>query len=181
MGQDEFLTAFESFNVAEDRSEEGYKHTWYDKEGSSGALETYKFTPKSAIGDIYISVHSYPFNSIPLVGNCFTGNTQPTVTVTLRTISAVVATDSYSDFFSKPLLLANGAFTSLQDFYLDVTYDWKDSASPDYTVVLYSQQNDLSIILNGGTTNMIHMDGSAPSGFTESNFSLATSYPNDEV
>ena len=45
MDQTEFVTMFESFDVATVRSAEKYENTWYDREGSSGALETYHFSP----------------------------------------------------------------------------------------------------------------------------------------
>ena len=72
IGYDEFVTAFESYDIAVDRSEESYGHTWYDRDESTGALETYKFIPTTADGDIYLTVNSYPLSTIPL--SCFTGS-----------------------------------------------------------------------------------------------------------
>jgi hypothetical protein len=74
MDQTEFVTMFESFDVAIVRSAEKYENTWYDRESSSGALETYHFSPQVASGDLYVSVHTYPLNTIPLTGDCFTDN-----------------------------------------------------------------------------------------------------------
>ena len=45
MDHTEFVTMFESFDVAIVRIAEKYENTWYDREGSSGALETYHFSP----------------------------------------------------------------------------------------------------------------------------------------
>jgi hypothetical protein len=51
-----------------------------------------------------------------------------------------------------------------------VTYTWYGSPSPEYTVVVYSKHIGKSIVNSAGKSIMYNMDGSTPSGFTNSNF-----------
>ena len=61
----------------------------------------------------------------------------------------------------------------METFVISVKYDWQYTeyllpAAPDYTLVLYSQQFNMEIKKSYQTRgNMLHMDGSAPSGFTD--------------
>lgn len=79
----EFTSAFESFTIAHDRESEGYDIYWYDQENNSGVQEDFRIVPSFQLGDLYFTAYSYPLNSIPLTGSCFTADTQPTVSLSI--------------------------------------------------------------------------------------------------
>jgi hypothetical protein len=54
-------------------------------------------------------------------------------------------------------------------FKVVVQYTWDQQPAKDYTVKIYSKQN-LEVKDANGATNMIHMDGQQPSGFTSSTY-----------
>lgn len=54
-------------------------------------------------------------------------------------------------------------------FKIKAQVKWFDNPNPEYTVRVYSKQ-DLTLVNENGQSNMIHMDGQSPSGFTDSNY-----------
>mmetsp|Transcript_1826 Transcript_1826/g.2454 ORF Transcript_1826/g.2454 Transcript_1826/m.2454 type:complete len:101 (+) Transcript_1826:1485-1787(+) len=64
---------------------------------------------------------------------------------------------------SYPILITS--YTAGTVFKLDVYYIFPvDHPKKDYTVRLYSKQN-INVYDADGETNMLHMDGTSPSGF----------------
>lgn len=62
---------FMDYSVAFDRASEGYKDTRYDAEKVDEQSHNYSFTVPAKSGDLYITVESYPVNSVP--PTCTTG------------------------------------------------------------------------------------------------------------
>jgi hypothetical protein len=56
-------------------------------------------------------------------------------------------------------------------FTMEVDYSWDMFYVKDYTIKVYSSQT-LDVKDFNGETNMIHMDGQQPSGFTESTYKV---------
>lgn len=54
-------------------------------------------------------------------------------------------------------------------FKVRAKYNWFDSPAKDYTVKIYSKQS-LEVKDSTGQTNILHMDGQSPSGFTDSTY-----------
>jgi hypothetical protein len=67
---------FFDYQVAIDRKSEGYKDTWYDKEGADDTQVMYSITVPAKSGDLYISVESYYLDMVP--DGCTTGTYQYT-------------------------------------------------------------------------------------------------------
>ena len=103
----EFNAAFETFTIAHDRGTEGYEIYWYDQESNSGVQEDFRIVPSSQSGDLYFTVHSYPLNSIPLTGSCFTADTQPSLTFSVSqyegVANTVLETKTYTDNYPQPI------------------------------------------------------------------------------
>lgn len=81
--------------------------------------------------------------------------------------SAYTAYQFGSDQFSYPILITS--YSAGDVYKVRAAYTWFNSPSPDYTVKIYSKQT-LQVKSSTSTTNMIHMDGSSPSGFTNSTY-----------
>ena len=74
----------------------------------------------------------------------------------------------YFDYLNYPYLIEEADYEAGDVFKLNVDYFYFSSpVKRDYTVKVYSKQ-DLSIVDEDGNTNMLHMDGSEPSGFDSS-------------
>ena len=63
---------FLDYQIAHQRSAEGYKDAWYDAEGMDEEMHMYAITPPAKSGDLYFSVESYFLNMIPL--GCSSGS-----------------------------------------------------------------------------------------------------------
>lgn len=127
------------------------------------------------MGDLYFTVHSYPLNSIPLTGSCFTGDAQPTVTFTVSkgegASNTVLQTKTYTDNYPQPIQVIESSYAAGDILFAAVDYTWNASPQPDFTIVVYSKQKNLQILDNTSRLpNTIHMDGNSPSGFTESTY-----------
>lgn len=72
-----------------------------------------------------------------------------------------------SDQFSYPILLKT--YSAGDRFKVRAKYLWFDSPAKDYTVGIYSKQN-LEVLDSTGSSNILHMDGKTPSGFTKSTY-----------
>jgi hypothetical protein len=57
-----------------------------------------------------------------------------------------------------------GAYT------LYVKYEFAGSPHPDFTTKIYSKYTGVNILDTAGNSNMIHMDGTSPSGYTSSSY-----------
>jgi len=71
------------------------------------------------------------------------------------------------------MMFDSSNYTAGEKFIITVQYDWqyglKMYPARDYTVKVYSKQ-DLDVKDSLGRTNMWHMDGQFPSGFTNSHY-----------
>lgn len=72
-----------------------------------------------------------------------------------------------SDQFSYPILITS--YSGGDRFKVRAKYIWFDSPAKDYTVSIYSSQS-LEVLNSTGQTNILHMDGQSPSGFTTSTY-----------
>jgi hypothetical protein len=68
-----------------------------------------------------------------------------------------------------PVLVNAGDYVAGDVFRMQVTYDWFGNVPRDYTVKVYSKQS-LTVRDENGNKNMVHMDGTSPSGFTSSSY-----------
>jgi hypothetical protein len=68
-----------------------------------------------------------------------------------------------------PILLTEEEYQSGSEYQIKISYKWFNSHARDYTVKVYSKM-DIPIYMldkdtGAKTTSVIHMDGTAPSGF----------------
>jgi len=86
------------------------------------------------------------------------------------------------DQFAYPILLTS--YSGGDVFKVRAKYLWFNSPAKDYTVKIYSKQA-LEVKDTTGSTNIVHMDGQYPSGFTDSTFRGMNpednDYPTDPV
>lgn len=71
------------------------------------------------------------------------------------------------DQYAYPILLTSYAGGDV--FKVRAKYLWFNSPAKDYTVKIYSKQA-LEVKDSTGATNILHMDGQSPSGFTDSTY-----------
>ena len=92
-----------------------------------------------------------------------------------------VKTKSYGGFQiidTYPILMLEDEYKAGDDLELVLMFNWAGYLK-DFTLRIYSSQN-LSIKDILGNTNMWHMDGQSPSGFTLSQYSVDTTDPRTE-
>ena len=136
-------------------------------------------------GDLYFTVESWYLDMVP--ESCTTGTytytdsngnqqtdpmTKPIVYYALYNAADTntpLGQKYYVEQYSKPIKIAAADYTANTSFLLMVKYYWMNSPAKDYTVKVYSKQN-LSVLDSNGNTNMKHMDGQTPSGFTDSTY-----------
>lgn len=160
-----------SYEIAHVRTSEGYIRTYYDQENDDGSMKDYYVTVPAADGGIYFMAETYYQDIVP--EECTTGTyqgnslTAPVVDITIYQDGSSVSSvyKIYSDQFNYPQLVTS--YNAGVVFRIAVQYTWFGSVAPDYTVSLYSKQN-LEIKNSNGGTNVVHYDGSEPSGFTVS-------------
>lgn len=76
----------------------------------------------------------------------------------------------YNEQFAKPLIAKAGAYQAGEKIEIDVYYGtFIVPYGNDYTVKVYSKPA-YEVVDAEGKTNMIHMDGSEPGGFTKSTY-----------
>lgn len=74
-------------------------------------------------------------------------------------------------------MIKEADWDNFDEFTIKVTFDWKSGSgtppSPDYTLLVHSEMDiDITSVSGDETaTNMLHMDGTCPSGFSESDHS----------
>ena len=66
-------------------------------------------------------------------------------------------------------MVAEADYSAGDVFTMEVNYSWDLFYAKDYTIKVFSNQQ-LEVLDSNGETNMIHMDGQEPSGFTKSDF-----------
>ena len=66
-------------------------------------------------------------------------------------------------------MLAEADYEAGDVFTMEINYYWDLFFAKDYTIKVYTNQ-ELEVRDSYGETNMIHMDGQEPSGFTKSDF-----------
>ena len=75
----------------------------------------------------------------------------------------------YSEDWTQPYMVAEADYSAGDVFTMEVNYNWLFLSAKDYTVKVFSKQQ-LQVLDSNGETNMIHMDGQEPSGFTKSGY-----------
>jgi len=88
--------------------------------------------------------------------------------------ATIISSLYYYEAYHRPFKYEEANYVAGDTFLIDVTYDWKGISSSehpnrDYTLKVYSKQN-LEIKDSKSRTNMWHMDGQYPSGFTKSHY-----------
>jgi hypothetical protein len=166
------------FEIAHMRDSEGYTGDWYDAESMDESTYSYYITVPENEGALYFTVESYYQNLIP--NECTSGtvtfsngnsanlaNPLLDYEVWKDGASSYLAYKYVSDQFSYPILVTS--YNAGDIFKVVVKYMWFDSPAKDYTVKIYSKQT-LEVKNSSGETNVIHMDGQEPSGFTTSTY-----------
>jgi len=59
-------------------------------------------------------------------------------------------------------------------FILNVQWTWNGNPNPDFTVKAYSQFSGVNIVDSSSQSQIIHYNGSSPSGFKNSNYTGMT-------
>ena len=75
----------------------------------------------------------------------------------------------YEEQWVEPYQIAESDYEAGDEFTMEIDYLWDTFYAKDYTIKVYTAQ-ELEVRDANGETNMIHMDGQEPSGFTKSNF-----------
>jgi len=180
---------FSDFNVAHERTAQGYTDNWYDAEDMDDQEHTYTVTVPANDGDLYFTVESYYLSMVPdgCIGGYISyeweGETvrdwydYPVVYFEVyksTNIYSPVESAYYMEYFHTPLKIAEADYSAGDEFLVKITYHWLGSPHPDYTFKVHSKQ-DLTIRDENQQTNQIHMDGQSPSGFLVSNYTGMTS------
>ena len=88
----------------------------------------------------------------------------------------------YYESYHNPMLIAPGSFQPGDKFKITVSNDWYGMPSRDFTLMLYAKidKDTVWITNDGNYANMMHMDGSKPTGFIDSEYSngIEHSMPN---
>jgi hypothetical protein len=69
----------------------------------------------------------------------------------------------------KGIVVKESDYSAGDTFTFKVGFKWFTNPVKDYTVTLYSSQS-IDVKDKSGNTNVLHMDGQSPSGFTGSNY-----------
>jgi hypothetical protein len=117
-------------------------------------------------GDLYFTVDTYYQGTIPWICTFFY---QPQVTYTVKKNGNILKTMTYEEQWIEPYLVAESTYAAGDAFTMEIDYYWDTFYAKDYTIKVYSKQT-LSVKDSKGNTNMIHMDGKEPSGFTKSKY-----------
>jgi hypothetical protein len=166
------------YEIGHLRDSEGYSGDWYDAESMDEAYHSYYITVPANDGALYFTVETYYQNTIPT--ECTTGSVTFSngATSTFSTplvdyevwkdgASSYTAYKYASDQFSYPILQTT--YSAGDVYKVVVGYTWFNSPAKDYTVKIYSKQS-LEVKNASGETNIQHMDGQEPSGFTSSTY-----------
>jgi len=96
-----------------EEGELGYKPAWYDQIGDEGEETAFYFTPPRAVGDLYFTVETYPFDVVPVECTRTAINTptgtqivlSPVVEFGLYIGSLLISQTFYVDSNHQPILL----------------------------------------------------------------------------
>ena len=167
-----------NYEIAHHRASEGYSGDWYDAIDMDEQYDDYYITVPQDDGGLYFTVETYYQNIIP--NECTTdtidfggGNTgtlsNPLLDYEVWKDGADIYTayQYVSDQFSYPILITS--YNAGDVFKVRAKYLWLGSPAKDYTVKIYSKQS-LEVKNFLGQTNILHMDGQLPTGFTDSSF-----------
>ena len=105
-----------------------------------------------------------------MVPNTCTGGVNPLLKYTVYHNGALLGYKWYYDQFHYPYLIKEADYASRDVFEVTVLWDWKGYQANDYTIKVYSRQREIQLFDEKFETNMIHMDGQEPSGFTKSKY-----------
>lgn len=118
-------------------------------------------------GDLYFTVDTYIQGTIPYLCTLYY---QPAVTYSiLKNGNALISNFQYEEQWNEPFMVAEADYAAGDVFTMEIDYQWDFFYAKDYTIKVYSKQT-LEVKDSKGETNMIHMDGKEPSGFTWSNY-----------
>ena len=78
----------------------------------------------------------------------------------------------YYEYYHNPLLISPTSYNPGDTLRIYVDQKWAGSPARDFTVMVYSQMAPEStwIVNTDGLSNMMHMDGSKPTGFLKSTY-----------
>ena len=160
------------------REGEGYNRLWFDQEYVSRELEQfyYYFTIPDDIqanANIYFTVESFYQQYIPI--ECFDPNDKGLPLVYLKVTNTRTNANSYKyyyEYYHNPLLIDPYSYLPGDTYRIYIDQQWAGSPARDFTVMVYSPIDPAhSWILNEeGYSNMLHMDGTKPTGFIESDY-----------
>lgn len=155
---------FESFQIAHQREQEGYKETWYDIENDDGDQTDLSFTvPESKQGTIYITAETYVDGAVPWESHCagqaplqvlFIGTKNTTTGKYHR-----LAKSFYRERVEQPLSIDERHYKAGDQIGVFVRYEWGrvPEGARDITVKLYSKM-DLALVDEHNRTNQYKMD-----------------------
>ena len=162
--------------VGHERSSEGYADQWYDQENAVDA-QTYSYTldvDSSITSDMYFTVETYAHEVIPT--SCTTGSIStgqgvnyPVALFQVYNGGTRLDYKYYVDQKHSVIMVPAATNAGISQYTLYSKYEWVGSPHPDFTLKVYSKNNQ-PIKDSNGNTNIIHMDGQQPSGFTSSSY-----------
>ena len=172
---------FADYSIGHYRAGEGYTDKWYDKENNNAngveVAQYYFDRDQNVASDMYFTVETYTSKIIPK--ECTTGtiaSSGQSVNYPLAKLEVFDASTNnrfeyqyYLEQFHRPIMVPALTARDVSTFKIQVTYEFMGSPHPDYTVKVYSK-HDRPLKDSSGNTNMVHMDGQQPSGFTNSQF-----------
>jgi hypothetical protein len=171
---------FGDFQIGHYRDKEGYSGNWYDVEDSQSEWHEFIVEVPQKNGDLYFTVEGYLNNMMP--DACTTGEYHdhegetynvdvPVVFIKVqRNKEETYYSQHYFEQFNFPILVPEGDYSAGDKFKVSMFKHYiADYPAKDFTAKVYSKMNLVVRDINGNT-NMLHMDGQKPSGFTESDF-----------
>ena len=174
-----------SLQIGHLRDSEGYTKTWFDEEQVSKdtGFYDYELTIPSTIqaeSYIYLTVESYYQSYVPY--ECFS-NYAGISSIYFNVENRRTGESWYKYYYEQyhdPMLIGPSSYQVGDTFDITVSNDWYGSPSRDYTIMAYLAVPEDSVFIttaDEGYANMMHMDGSKPTGFIESEWSTGVSHP----
>ena len=172
---------FSEYLIGHNRDADGYEDRWYDSENDNGEMKTYFYYPQRNVEtDLYFSVESYNEGIVPIA--CTQGTLSngqfvlfPVVYFAVYKGTRMLVDNYYVDQYHRPILMTAAQNKYSRQYTIYVQYEFAGSPHNDYTLKAYSKYNQ-PVYNSKHEVNEIHMDGSEPRGFTNSDFKGIDNY-----
>ena len=173
-------SCFGDFQIAHDRSAEGYSNDWYDEDLVYKSTYSYQAVVPERNGDLYFSTDGYYIDMIPLecTKGVYTDKDGEEFEGVLPAVFLEITNERtnqrysqyYYEFISFPVLVPESEYWAGDRFSISVFKGFPhDHPAQEYTVRVYSKM-DIQVQDTWGRSSIQHMDGQQPSGFTNSDF-----------